>query len=58
MDRSAGVLQRRLQAGPPLGERRVHERFVVDREQIEGDERRRRLFSEQVDSEAAGWMRC
>ncbi len=37
------------QTGPPGAERRVHERLVIDGEQVEGDERGRCLPGQQVD---------
>jgi hypothetical protein len=38
-----------LQPGPPLRERGLQQRLVADREQVEGDEGRRRLLGQQVD---------
>ena len=49
VDRRLDAVQRLGQGGPALGEGTLHQRVVAEGEQVEGDERGRRLAGQQVD---------
>jgi hypothetical protein len=50
MDRCLGLRQRPLQRSPPLGERPAGPVLVTQGQQVEGDERGRRLLRQQLDA--------